>query len=648
MKKVILSIIFGSCLSLTSCSDYLDVSDELSKNLSIEQVFENVNYTKQWHANIFNLTPDYTKVFRATSTGNPWTILCGEVATNWDTGKTIMLNGFNASNAAYHRFQSTYQYIRQIQIFLQKVKPIGNTSDQNTLTQVQVDRMKAEAKFFLAFGYFSLFELYGPVPIIPEIEEPGKTSFDYTRATVDEMVEYIDGLLQEVLNENKLPETLRKSDNSYNMNEMVRPTKAVVLALRAKLWVYAASKLFNGGYKEAMALTNPDGRRLFPDYNPEKWKTAKKHLETFLEFARNNKFDLLKVYNTVGGQNVLDPSESVYQISQNYNEEIIWASSISDYIHVDNSEGARRARPTDLNDGFSGIGVSQVYVDAFFTKNGLDIKDDPDYNETGFTDIENPCAYHKPQVDRHVFNMYVNREPRFYNAITYQNKSWHIQKADGWQVNFAKGGNNGNEIAYREHYTGYLLYKWMSHDTFYQGDYDRNHACPSIVYRLADFYLYYAEVCNEVSPSDPNVIKYLDYVRERAGIPGYAKMQADGTKTGIVGDYEKQAYAIRRERQVELFAEGQRYFDVRRWMIADPGQEGDQTKFTGMKVDGYDTVSLTDKSGTVHPAKPLGDPNSFYQRANTRKNQWVRAMYLYPIPHNEIMKAPSLVQNPLW
>lgn len=649
MKKLIFSIIFGSCLSLTSCSDYLDVSNELKSNLSLEQVFINVDYTQKWHANIFNLTPDYTNIFRATGTGNPWAILCGEIATNWDVGKTVMMNGFNASNASYHRFGSTYQYIRQAQIFLQNAQPIGNTSDQKSLTQEQIDRMKAEAEFFIAYGYFSLFELYGPVPIIPEIEDPGKSSYDYPRATVDGMVDYIDQLLEKVLNENKLPATLSRtgSDGSvtYNMNEMVRPTKAVVLALRAKLWVYAASKLFNGGYKEALALTNLDGTRLFPDANPEKWKTAKRHLETLLSFAEGNGFDLHKVYKKVGDQNIYDPNESVYQISQDYNKEIIWASSVSQYIHVDNSEGCHRARPTDLNDGYSGLGVSQLYVDAFFTKNGLDIKDgDAEYNETGFSDIENPCAYTKPQIDRNVFNMYVNREPRFYNAITYQRKSWHIQKAEGWQVNFANGGNNGNEIPFREHYTGYLLYKWISHDTFYQGDWNRNHACPSIIFRLADFYLYYAEVCNEISPSDPNVIKYLDLVRERAGIPGYDQMQREGTKTGVVGNYEKQAYAIRRERQVELFAEGQRYFDVRRWMICDPGEEADQTQFWGMNVDGFDTQMLSER----YTPKPLGDPDSFYQRKSVRKNQWVRAMYLYPFPHNEVMKAPSIVQNPLW
>jgi len=124
-------------------------------------------------------------------------------------------------------------------------------------------------------------------------------------------------------------------------------------------------------------------------------------------------------------------------------------------------------------------------------------------------------------------------------------------------------------------------------------------------------------------------------VRDRAGIPGYKELQETGKKTGVIGNYEKQAYAIRRERQVELFAEGQRYFDIRRWMICDKGEEADQTVYWGMNVDGYSNL-------------PITDPNSYFHRKIVRKHQWVRAMYLYPIPYNEVEKAPSMIQNPNW
>ena len=61
-------------------------------------------------------------------------------------------------------------------------------------------------------------------------------------------------------------------------------------------------------------------------------------------------------------------------------------------------------------------------------------------------------------------------------------------------------------------------------EVFPAAAYLQNWARPSYILRLADFYLYYAEACNEVNPSDPNIIKYLDLVRDRAGIPGYKKI----------------------------------------------------------------------------------------------------------------------------
>ena len=636
MKKTIVSIITGTCLTFSSCADFLDVSDELASNLTMEQAFNNVNYTRGWHANIFNCISEYSLIFDSpTGFSNPWFFLCGEGAVNHNVGKTEMQNGFTANNANFHRFGTMYQYIRQAYLFLENVKPIGEVTDTEKLTVEEVNRMKSEAKFFIAYAYFSLFELYGPVPIIDEVLDSNLTSFDFPRASVDEMISFIDGLYQEVLDENYLPETLKTVDMTgavvENMNEMVRPTKAVVLALRAKLWVYAASKLFNGGYKEALELTNNDGKRLFSDYDASKWETAKRHLETFLQFAEENGYELYRTYNTDGTEN---PSQSVYRLFQVWNNEIIWATSNTNMTSV-NGGLDRRCRPTDLLDGWSGISVSQQSVDAFFTRNGLDIHEDPEYNETGFTDIENPCAYIQPQIDKQVFNMYVNREPRFYQSITYQGKSWHIQPTEGWAVDFSVNGNNSTNIAFREHYTGYLLYKRSNHEMYPAGSYLRSYARPSILLRLADFYLYYAEVCNELNPSDPNVIKYIDMIRERAGIPGYQELHDTGVKTNVIGNYEAQAKAIRRERQVEFFSEGQRYFDIRRWMICDAGEEADQTVYYGMNVSGEANL-------------PLSDPNTFFRRVLTRNHQWRRAMYLYPIAHNEVMNSPSLVQNPLW
>lgn len=72
-------------------------------------------------------------------------------------------------------------------------------------------------------------------------------------------MDYIDRLLEEVIQSGDLPPTLINAaipdgNERYNLNEIVRPTRSAAIALRAKLWVYAASPLFNGGYAEALEV----------------------------------------------------------------------------------------------------------------------------------------------------------------------------------------------------------------------------------------------------------------------------------------------------------------------------------------------------------------------------------------------------------
>ena len=98
----------------------------------------------------------------------------------------------------------------------------------------------------------------------------------------------------------------------------------------------------------------------------------------------------------------------------------------------------------------------------------------------------------------------------------------------------------------------------------------------------------------------------------------------------IEGNQTLQREAIRRESRIELATEGQRYFDVRRWMIADkaPGQGGQGGEFHGMNVD------------QPQPA--------YYTRTKLQTRSFKNKNYLYPIPLDEIKRSDVLVQNPGW
>lgn len=184
-------------LALTGCSDYLDVSDEVAENLTLDEVFDNPNYMRRWHGNLFNCISEYSSIGRNKNTpfAGVWVSMCGETTIS-GAGWGEMISGFTSANAPYQRWTPLYQYIRDAKIFLDRVNPKGGINDQFQLTEADVKRMKAEAKYLIAYSYFSLFEMYGPVPILDELADPEDKGLDYARSSVDETVEYIDDFFQ--------------------------------------------------------------------------------------------------------------------------------------------------------------------------------------------------------------------------------------------------------------------------------------------------------------------------------------------------------------------------------------------------------------------------------------------------------------------
>ena len=104
----------------------------------------------------------------------------------------------------------------------------------------------------------------------------------------------------------------------------------------------------------------------------------------------------------------------------------------------------------------------------------------------------------------------------------------------------------------------------------------------------------------------------VNEIRDRAGMPDIENI-----------DIEK----VRQERRVELAFEAHRFFDVRRWMIADQ---------TDNKVmHGCEVTRAADGSKT-------------WQEVEVRTHTFRKAMYFYPIPYKETVKSEDLLQNPYY
>lgn len=628
MKKQnsIYTLLIALLCFVSSC-DYLGVSDQLAGGLqNTEQVFDNVSYTKRWYANVFAGIPDYSGI-NSVNVGafkNPWTGMCDELVVGHGNSSKYNNSDRNAANMGLHRYGDCYKYIRQANIFLQKAHPIMTTGTQgDQLLEDELTQMKANVRFMRAFYHYLLFEQYGPIILVKDKIYNATEDQDVPRNTVDEVIEYIDSELTAVASE--LTQEPIFEDKDYR----AWPTKGVALAVRAKLWLYAASPLLNGGYREALSVTNPDGTRLFPDYDAGKWEKALAACKDFIDYAEAGRYELYKEYKDDNGA-VIDPDKSVYNLFQKYTHEIIWATANNDWGGMNGDAFDRRIAPRCEKNGLGSTGVTQELVDAFYMKDGFPVSataylpQSTLYQEEGYgTYKDQNDNFSKKYTNVTVSNRYLNREPRFYNTVFFNGRQWPVSCN---QVLFYNGGNSGVQEG-QATLTGYMLFKRFNRSVSLTNPGVASQFRPSIIFRLADFYLMYAEAANEVNPNDARVLKYLNLVRERAGLPDIETLNP-----AIRGNQELQRAAIQRERQIELATEGQRYFDVRRWMIADKNGEGRQNGYVhGMNVRGESN-----------------DKEDFNRIVEASQIVFNRKMYLYPMPDSEMRKTKNLVQNPGW
>jgi hypothetical protein len=472
-----------------------------------------------------------------------------------------------------------------------------------------------------ALYHYYLMEQFGPVPIITQ-SFTMDDDLDRPRNSLDEVIDFIDSELREAM--------LEMEQNPLHTSELYRavPTKGVALAVRAKLWVYAASPLFNGGLPgvgaahpftaAALRLTNKDGKRLFPDRAEWKLQKAVEACKDFIDYAEEGaRYEL---YKNTGG---FDASKSVYELFQTYNTEIIWANTVTHWGSLTGSSNEFDAytTPRSEGNGLGAINVLQELVDDFYCSDGLPAKPtsflpkSPTYTEEGFSPLNGIAE---------VSNMYVNRESRFYNTVCFSGMKWHISNKE---VQFYYEGNADRQQSDGHPIYGYLLYKRYNREVHKNSPGVTSKWRPSIIFRLAEFYLLYAEALNEVDPAHADVLKYVNLVRERAGLP-----KLEDLNPAIAGNQALQRDAIRHESRIELATEGQRYFDVRRWMIAD-------TKPVGEGGQGGDFYGMNDNAG-----KKTG----FHTRKKMHTRVFNYKYYLYPIPLNEMRKSKELVQNPGW
>jgi len=229
------------------------------------------------------------------------------------------------------------------------------------------------------------------------------------------------------------------------------------------------------------------------------------------------------------------------------------------------------------------------------------------YQMTNGLPITDPSSGYDPA------NPYKNRDPRLGFSIFVPGDVLPNDKVFNPLPNSTTGDAVGSSFVVSP--TGFNIEKYVNKEDLAQPS---NSGVNIILIRYAEILLTYAEAKIELNQIDASVYDAINKVRQRTDV----NMPAITT-----GKTQSELRAIvRQERMVELAFEGQRFFDIRRWKIADSVMPG--------KVYG---ITYKDTSGNLQTIEVPGWDQI-----------WDNKNYLWPIPQKEIELNPNLTQNPGW
>lgn len=529
------------------------------------------------------------------------------------------------------RWGQYFRAIRDCNIFLDNISKVPD------LEPTEKRRWIAEVKFLKAYYNFYLVKMYGPIPLMKQNLpiNANENQVRVFRAPVDSCFKYIIQLINEA--EPDLPLTIDDP-----ANELGRVTQVIALAMKAKILVYAASPLFNGNTDQT-ALKNPDGTQLFnTEISKAKWDSAAQACKDAIDMC--NQIGLKLYYYLPDFQQFHLSDTIMTQLSirnsvcERWNSGIIWANTQT------NSSSLQRLITPRLDPGNLDITVIHGQLspplkiaEMFYSDHGVPITEDKTWGYDRRYTLQTAKDSDKLYIRKGYTSARLNfdRGSRFYADLGFDGGIWYGQgryddkdfmnlfhiEAKYRQINgFGKPGFGS--------VTGYFLKKLVHYQNVIGtgNDYSVT-AYPFPIMRLADLYLLYAEALNESEGPGPEVYKYVNLVRTRAGLQSvedswtnYSNNPAKfKSQTGM-------REIIHRERLIELAFEGQRFWDLRRWKEAP--------EVLNEAVKGWDLLQK--------------NPSAYYRPKVIFDKTFGLKDYFYPIKESTIENNRNLVQNLGW
>lgn len=508
-----------------------------------------------------------------------------------------------------------YNRVRSANIAIENL-----TNSKFPNTNGVVDRLLGEATFMRAYFSHQLLRNFGAFPIPDKTIGLGEDTFEKARNTFEECVNFINS-------------DLDKAATLLDGKNMVRgrASKVAALALKSRVLLYAASDLHDvptasskssviSGYgkKELIGFTSGD--------RMARWQNAKSAAKSVLDLVSGNELNHTAPLDPQTAKTVYMNNSLSRSGGQN---EMIFGR----YFLSSKPEGGGRQGLFNGPNGYNnwaGNTPVQLLIDDYEMMDGSKF------------DWNNPANAKEP---------YAGRDPRFYSTFLYDGAQWkprssanqsrdplgQIQTGAYEVVNSAGAkvivpGLDTRRSPIEDwngSYTGYYIRKFVEPaPTFVDQNTWQEIPWPAI--RVSEIVLNYVEACIELG-QDEEARTWLNKIRFRAGMPAITAS----------GQALKEKYI--NERRIELVFEEHRYYDVRRWMIAEEtlGRQANGIRITGklkpgktLSVYRYDP-EIYDYSYEIIEIDP-GKENRL----------WMDKMYWMPINFDEMNRNSLLVQNP--
>lgn len=562
-NKVRAGVFYSLLLSLllpsfSSCAD-LEYTEETTRD-------------EEWTFNYFNegikglVSGVYAQVYNNEFESNSAYFLAGatdEAQYALETGaiNNYINGGWSPANPYDRVWTKSYTAIADANMFLEKLEQTDISDWQyhpNYKDWVaQLELFPYELRFLRAYFYFELFKTYGDVPLVTTTLTNGQAN-NVKRTPASEIVKFI---VEEC---DAIAPYLPVSYETEIGSEVGRATRVAVAALKARTLLYAASPLHN------------------PDNNKDKWIEAANACKYILDNAETWGLKL-SAYGSLWGHDAFFNKELIFGLGRGESNSFEMANY-----------------PVGVENGSSGNCPTQSLVDQY------------EYQDNGETFGQR----HPGNIDLTEADPYEGLDPRFALTVVKNGDEWPSNGAQKKIIETFVGGFNAAP-KYGATPTSYYLKKFVDGSCVTTADNQTSRRHTWIVFRLAEFYLDYAEaVFNATgSANDPTfgmtANDAINVLRNRADIQ-MPKFTEDGAEW--VTRYE-------RERMVELAFENQRFWDVRRW------KKG---------AEYFKTI----QTATIN--------SSLMLTRSTITRQWNDKFNFYPIPQSELIKNPNLTQNPGW